>query len=99
MYIKLNLKVWLYYNFTICFIKHCLLQDLKTYANFTHKQNVGWTFIELKRIGGFGKLFNNASIKPLAAFIQIFYRDMSLNAMLDSYLSEKACPDNKFTVS
>lgn len=90
---KLATSTELFDNFTSSF------QDIKQFTASTTVANPGWFFIEYCQVGGIGKLFKSVDLMHFITYVQLFYNNLPIDWLLESYLADKVCTIEKQSVS
>ncbi|XP_061719246.1 alpha-1,3-mannosyl-glycoprotein 4-beta-N-acetylglucosaminyltransferase A-like [Cydia pomonella] len=67
------------------------MQDIKYFAATTTIKTPQWFFIEYCVFGGIGKLFRSADLVHFITYVQLFYTNMPIDWLLESYLADKVC--------
>ncbi|KAJ0184018.1 hypothetical protein K1T71_000441 [Dendrolimus kikuchii] len=71
------------------------LQEIKRFTAKTSVINPYWFFIEFCHIGGIGKLFKSPDLVHFIVYVQLFYRNMPIDWLLDSYIANRVCAHDK----
>ncbi|XP_053624180.1 alpha-1,3-mannosyl-glycoprotein 4-beta-N-acetylglucosaminyltransferase A-like isoform X2 [Plodia interpunctella] len=75
--------------------KNDYMQDIKFFTAQTTRSNPDWFFIEYCQIGGIGKLFRSADLVRFITYVQLFYNNLPIDWLLESYLADKVCTIDK----
>ncbi|PZC77699.1 hypothetical protein B5X24_HaOG203066 [Helicoverpa armigera] len=71
------------------------IQEIKRYTASTTVANPQWLFIEYCHVGGIGKLIRSADLLHFITYVQLFYNNMPIDWLLESYLADRACTIEK----
>ncbi|CAG9782063.1 unnamed protein product [Diatraea saccharalis] len=71
------------------------MQDMKDFAAVVTLVNPDWFYIEFCHIGGIGKFFKSTNLVHFITYVQLFYNNMPIDWLLESYLSDKVCTIEK----
>lgn len=74
-------------------------QSIKKYTAATTVSNPNWIFIEFCHVGGIGKLFRSSELIKFISYAQIFYNNLPIDWLLESYLADRVCTLEKTGVS
>ncbi|KAJ8736758.1 hypothetical protein PYW07_000029 [Mythimna separata] len=75
--------------------KNNYVQEIKQFTATTTVHNPNWFFIEFCHVGGIGKLFRSADLIHFVTYVQLFYTNMPIDWLLESYLADKTCTIEK----
>ncbi|XP_063837497.1 alpha-1,3-mannosyl-glycoprotein 4-beta-N-acetylglucosaminyltransferase A-like [Ostrinia nubilalis] len=75
--------------------KNHYMQDIKKFAAQTSVSNPDWFYIEYCQVGGIGKLFKSSNLTRFIIYVQLFYNNMPIDWLLESYLADKICTIEK----
>lgn len=75
------------------------LQEIKQFTAATTVTNPNWFFIEYCQVGGIGKLFKSSELIHFVTYVQLFYNNMPIDWLLESYLVDRVCSIEKTSVS
>ncbi|CAH1647351.1 unnamed protein product [Spodoptera littoralis] len=67
------------------------IQIIKKFIATTTVSNPNWIFIEFCHIGNIGKLFRSAELMKFINYAQIFYNNLPIDWLLESYLADRVC--------
>ncbi|CAH0703122.1 unnamed protein product [Spodoptera exigua] len=67
------------------------IQTIKKFTATTTVSNPNWIFIEFCHVGGIGKLFRSAELIKFISYAQIFYNNLPIDWLLESYLADRVC--------
>ncbi|KAF9797221.1 hypothetical protein SFRURICE_006203, partial [Spodoptera frugiperda] len=67
------------------------IQSIKKYTAATTVSNPNWIFIEFCHVGGIGKLFRSSELIKFISYAQIFYNNLPIDWLLESYLADRVC--------
>ncbi|KAH9632099.1 hypothetical protein HF086_002606 [Spodoptera exigua] len=68
-----------------------LIETIKKFTATTTVSNPNWIFIEFCHVGGIGKLFRSAELIKFISYAQIFYNNLPIDWLLESYLADRVC--------
>lgn len=71
------------------------ITEIKNFASIQEMQAPNWIVIEYCRIGGIGKLFKSADLTHFITYIQLFYTNLPIDWLIESYLADKVCTIEK----
>ncbi|RVE53117.1 hypothetical protein evm_002214 [Chilo suppressalis] len=71
------------------------MQEMKEFAASTTLSSPDWFFIEFCQIGGIGKFFKSTNLVHFITYVQLFYNNMPIDWLLESYLADKVCTIEK----
>ncbi|XP_048005699.1 alpha-1,3-mannosyl-glycoprotein 4-beta-N-acetylglucosaminyltransferase A-like [Leguminivora glycinivorella] len=71
--------------------KQHYMRDIKYFTAQITIQTPQWFFIEYCAFGGIGKLFRSADLSHFITYVQLFYSNMPIDWLLESYLADKVC--------
>ncbi|KAJ8738042.1 hypothetical protein PYW08_000637 [Mythimna loreyi] len=71
------------------------VQEIKQFTATVTVSNPNWFFIEFCHVGGIGKLFRSADLIHFITYVQLFYNNMPIDWLLESYLADKTCTIEK----
>ncbi|KAL0851871.1 hypothetical protein ABMA28_000167 [Loxostege sticticalis] len=75
--------------------KNNYMKDIKQFTASTTVANPGWFFIEYCQVGGIGKLFKSVDLMHFITYVQLFYNNLPIDWLLESYLADKVCTIEK----
>nr|XP_013189310.1 unnamed protein product [Amyelois transitella] len=75
--------------------KNKYMQDIKQFTTATTTSTPDWFFIEYCQVGGIGKLFRSADLIRFITYVQLFYNNLPIDWLLESYLADKVCTIDK----
>lgn len=68
------------------------------FAKAKTKSNPDWYVLEFCNIGGIGKLFKTSDLIYFMTYIQLFYKQMPIDWLLESYIADSSCSLDRATV-
>ncbi|CAG4977688.1 unnamed protein product [Colias eurytheme] len=71
------------------------LQEIKHYTASISLANPNWFFVEFCNVGGIGKLFKSSDLIHFITYVQLFYYNMPIDWLLESYLADRVCTIDK----
>ncbi|KAM3955650.1 alpha-1,3-mannosyl-glycoprotein 4-beta-N-acetylglucosaminyltransferase A [Aphomia sociella] len=71
------------------------MQDIKQFTAATTVTTPDWFFIEYCQVGGIGKLFKSSDLIKFITYVQLFYNNMPIDWLLESYLADRVCTIDK----
>ncbi|XP_073957531.1 alpha-1,3-mannosyl-glycoprotein 4-beta-N-acetylglucosaminyltransferase A-like [Choristoneura fumiferana] len=71
--------------------KKNFMVDIKYFTASTTIKTPGWFFIEYCVFGGIGKLFRSSDLVHFITYVQLFYNNMPIDWLLESYLADRVC--------
>ncbi|XP_059055295.1 alpha-1,3-mannosyl-glycoprotein 4-beta-N-acetylglucosaminyltransferase A-like [Achroia grisella] len=71
------------------------MQDIKEFTAATTVKIPDWFFIEYCHVGGIGKLFRSSDLAHFIIYVQLFYNNMPIDWLLESYLADRVCTIDK----
>ncbi|KAL4717431.1 hypothetical protein ACJJTC_000580 [Scirpophaga incertulas] len=71
------------------------MQDIRQFTAATTVKNPNWFYIEYCQIGGIGKLFKSSNLIHFVTYVQLFYNNMPIDWLLESYLADRVCTIEK----
>ncbi|GBP98415.1 Alpha-1,3-mannosyl-glycoprotein 4-beta-N-acetylglucosaminyltransferase A [Eumeta japonica] len=74
-------------------------QEIKKFASLVTISNSQWLILEFCHIGGIGKLFRSSSLQHFVTYVQLFYKNLPIDWLIESYLADKVCTIDKSSVS
>ncbi|XP_047524230.1 alpha-1,3-mannosyl-glycoprotein 4-beta-N-acetylglucosaminyltransferase A isoform X2 [Pieris napi] len=77
--------------------KKSFMKDIKRFTASTSVSVPNWFLIEYCTVGGIGKLFKSADLVHFITYVQLFYYNMPIDWLLESYLADRVCPIDKTT--
>nr|BDI24347.2 N-acetylglucosaminyltransferase IV [Bombyx mori] len=75
--------------------KKDFLPEMKGYIETTTEKTPHWIFIEFCQVGAIGKVFRTRDLLPFVTYSQIFYSNMPIDWLLESYLADRVCSIDK----
>lgn len=78
---------------------HLLCQEIKRFTSATSVANPRWFFIKYCHVGGIEKFFRSADLIHFIKYVQLFYNNMPIDWLLESYLADRVCTIEKTSVS
>ncbi|XP_062527072.1 alpha-1,3-mannosyl-glycoprotein 4-beta-N-acetylglucosaminyltransferase A [Bombyx mori] len=75
--------------------KKDFLPEMKGYIKTTTEKTPHWIFIEFCQVGAIGKVFRTRDLLPFVTYSQIFYSNMPIDWLLESYLADRVCSIDK----
>ncbi|XP_022129570.2 alpha-1,3-mannosyl-glycoprotein 4-beta-N-acetylglucosaminyltransferase A [Pieris rapae] len=75
--------------------KKSFMKEIKHYTAVTSVSVPNWFYIEYCNIGGIGKLFKSADLVHFITYVQLFYYNMPIDWLLESYLADRVCTIDK----
>ncbi|XP_026762245.2 alpha-1,3-mannosyl-glycoprotein 4-beta-N-acetylglucosaminyltransferase A-like isoform X2 [Galleria mellonella] len=75
--------------------KKSYMQDIKQFTADTTIRTPDWFFIEYCHVGGIGKLFRSTDLAKFIVYVQLFYNNMPIDWLLESYLADRVCTIDK----
>ncbi|CAG9782062.1 unnamed protein product [Diatraea saccharalis] len=68
------------------------LTEIKQVIGFTSRYNKNWLIIEFcQQLNGMGKLLRSSDVDHFIKYLQLFYYNMPLDFLIESYLQDKVC--------
>ncbi|XP_075990546.1 alpha-1,3-mannosyl-glycoprotein 4-beta-N-acetylglucosaminyltransferase A-like [Anticarsia gemmatalis] len=71
------------------------IAEIKKFTAATTVNNPTWFFIDYCHVGGIGKLFRSADLLNFITYVQLFYNNMPIDWLLESYLADRVCTIEK----
>ncbi|CAG4961936.1 unnamed protein product [Parnassius apollo] len=71
------------------------MQDIKQFTAATSVSTPDWFFLEFCHVGGIGKLFRSSDLIHFSTYVQLFYKNMPIDWLLESYLADRVCTIDK----
>ncbi|XP_026745239.1 alpha-1,3-mannosyl-glycoprotein 4-beta-N-acetylglucosaminyltransferase A [Trichoplusia ni] len=75
--------------------KNNYIQEIKQFTSATSVANPRWFFIEYCHVGGIGKFFRSSDLIHFITYVQLFYNNMPIDWLLESYLADRVCTIEK----
>ncbi|XP_013179073.1 PREDICTED: alpha-1,3-mannosyl-glycoprotein 4-beta-N-acetylglucosaminyltransferase A-like isoform X2 [Papilio xuthus] len=75
--------------------KKFYMQEIKQFTASTTVSTPNWFFIEYCQVGGIGKLFRSSDLIHFVTYVQLFYNNMPIDWLLESYLADRVCSIDK----
>lgn len=77
----------------------CSFQEIKQFTASASIATPNWYIIEFCRVGGIGKLFKSAKVIDFIIYVQLFYGNMPIDWLMESFLADRVCTIDKTSVS
>ncbi|CAH2035578.1 unnamed protein product, partial [Iphiclides podalirius] len=71
------------------------MQYIKQFASATTVSTPQWFFLEFCHVGGIGKMFRSSDLVHFITYVQLFYKNMPIDWLLESYLADRVCTIDK----
>ncbi|XP_049885273.1 alpha-1,3-mannosyl-glycoprotein 4-beta-N-acetylglucosaminyltransferase A-like isoform X2 [Pectinophora gossypiella] len=71
------------------------MRDIKDFTASVSVSNPNWVFIEFCPIGGIGKMFKSSELLKFITYVQLFYQNMPIDWLLESFLADRVCTIEK----
>ncbi|CAK1553951.1 unnamed protein product [Leptosia nina] len=75
--------------------KKTFMKEIKQYTASTSVTVPNWFYIEYCNVGGIGKLFKSSDLIHFITYVQLFYYNMPIDWLLESYLADRVCTVDK----
>ncbi|XP_068631065.1 alpha-1,3-mannosyl-glycoprotein 4-beta-N-acetylglucosaminyltransferase A-like isoform X2 [Battus philenor] len=75
--------------------KNNYMQEIKQFTAVTTISTPNWFFLEFCQVGGIGKLFRSSDLIHFITYVQLFYKNMPIDWLLESYLADRVCTIDK----
>ncbi|XP_045784998.1 alpha-1,3-mannosyl-glycoprotein 4-beta-N-acetylglucosaminyltransferase A-like [Maniola jurtina] len=75
--------------------KNKYMQEIKHFTAATSVSTPNWYFLEFCHVGGIGKLFRSADLIHFITYVQLFYKNMPIDWLLESFLADRVCTIDK----
>lgn len=76
-----------------------MLQEIKQFVNAMSVSTPNWFILEFCHVGGIGKLFRSSDLINFIVYVQLFYQNMPIDWLMESYLADRVCTIDKSSVS
>ncbi|XP_032527127.2 alpha-1,3-mannosyl-glycoprotein 4-beta-N-acetylglucosaminyltransferase A-like [Danaus plexippus] len=80
-------------------VKERFIEHMLDFAKAKTKSNPDWYVLEFCNIGGIGKLFKTSDLIYFMTYIQLFYKQMPIDWLLESYIADSSCSLDRATES
>ncbi|OWR43799.1 hypothetical protein KGM_203381 [Danaus plexippus plexippus] len=78
-------------------VKERFIEHMLDFAKAKTKSNPDWYVLEFCNIGGIGKLFKTSDLIYFMTYIQLFYKQMPIDWLLESYIADSSCSLDRAT--
>nr|XP_032527340.1 alpha-1,3-mannosyl-glycoprotein 4-beta-N-acetylglucosaminyltransferase A-like isoform X2 [Danaus plexippus plexippus] len=78
-------------------VKYRFVEHIMDFIKTTSDTNPHWYVLEFCNVRGVGKVFRTKSMVQFMTYIQIFYKNMPIDWLLNSYIANSSCSRNKTT--
>ncbi|XP_038216612.1 alpha-1,3-mannosyl-glycoprotein 4-beta-N-acetylglucosaminyltransferase A-like isoform X2 [Zerene cesonia] len=75
--------------------KKRFMQEIKQFTASISVSVPNWFFLEFCSVGGIGKLFKSSDLVHFITYVQLFYYNMPIDWLLESYLADRVCTIDK----
>ncbi|CAG9558105.1 unnamed protein product [Danaus chrysippus] len=78
-------------------VKERFIEQILEFAKDKTISNPDWYVLEFCNIGGIGKLFKTSDLIYFMTYIQLFYKQMPIDWLLESYIADSSCSLDRTT--
>lgn len=71
------------------------MREIKEFTASASITTPNWYIIEFCRVGGIGKLFKSAKVIDFIIYVQLFYGNMPIDWLMESFLADRVCTIDK----
>ncbi|XP_072930948.1 alpha-1,3-mannosyl-glycoprotein 4-beta-N-acetylglucosaminyltransferase A-like [Epargyreus clarus] len=75
--------------------KRNYMHEIKQFTAAISISTPNWFFLEFCHVGGIGKLFRSSDLVHFIIYVQLFYNNMPIDWLLESYLADRVCTIDK----
>ncbi|XP_052746744.1 alpha-1,3-mannosyl-glycoprotein 4-beta-N-acetylglucosaminyltransferase A [Bicyclus anynana] len=75
--------------------KNKYMQEIKHFTAAVSVSTPNWYFVEFCHVGGIGKLFRSADLIHFITYVQLFYKNLPIDWLLESFLANRVCSMDK----
>ncbi|KAG6446944.1 hypothetical protein O3G_MSEX004705 [Manduca sexta] len=73
------------------------MQDIVGFITSSTASHPDWVLIDFSPIGGIGKMFKTTDLAHFTAYLELFFYNMPLDWLVDSYIANRACGIDKIS--
>nr|XP_026500609.1 alpha-1,3-mannosyl-glycoprotein 4-beta-N-acetylglucosaminyltransferase A [Vanessa tameamea] len=77
--------------------KENYVQEIKQFVSATTITTPDWFILEFCHVGGIGKLFKSSDLINFIVYVQLFYKNMPIDWLVESYLADRVCTIDKYS--